>query len=126
MSIKHRGKYKLLSEQERRVLKRRQSVQPIIGYLKSDNRMKRCHLNGEEGDAIHAVLYAARYNICWLLMMIRIKGICLYLSIVKALSLGAFLANYSSTKTYRSDRKCLMDRTHGLKMNFSRMINEYI
>ena len=96
VSIKHRGKYKRLSEQERRLLKRRQSVEPIIGHLKSDHRMNRCHLKGAEGDAIHAVLCAAGYNIRWLLRMIRKKGIRLYLSLIRALGLGGLLAKFST------------------------------
>jgi IS5 family transposase len=43
-------------------LKRRQAIEPIIGHLKSDNRMNRCHLKGPEGDVIHAVLCAAGYT----------------------------------------------------------------
>ena len=50
--IKHRGKYKSLTEQERKLLKRRQTIEPIFGHLKSDNRMNRCHLKGPEGDWI--------------------------------------------------------------------------
>ncbi len=42
--IVHRGKSKRISEQETRLLKRRQAIEPIIGHLKSDNRMDRCHL----------------------------------------------------------------------------------
>ena len=92
VSIKHRGKYKSLTEQERKLLKRRQAIEPIIGHLKSDNRMNRCHLKGPEGDAIHAVLCAAGYNIRWLLRMIRKKGLGLYLALIKALGLGGLLA----------------------------------
>ena len=92
MSIKHRGKYKSLTEQERKLLKRRQAIEPIIGHLKSDNRMNRCHLKGLEGDAIHAVLCAAGYNIRWLLRMIRKKGLGLYLALIKTLGLGGLLA----------------------------------
>ncbi len=33
-------------------------------------RMDRCHLKGEQGDRLHAVLCAAGYNIRWLLRMI--------------------------------------------------------
>jgi IS5 family transposase len=43
VSIKHRSKYKSLIEQERKLLKRRQSIEPILGHLKSDNRMNRCN-----------------------------------------------------------------------------------
>lgn len=73
--IVHRGKAKRISEQERQLLKRRQAIEPIIGHLKSDNRMDRCHLKGEVGDRLHAVLCAAGYNIRWLLRMIAKKGV---------------------------------------------------
>ncbi|QHE86276.1 hypothetical protein F9K07_15870 [Hydrogenophaga sp. BPS33] len=32
---------------------------PIIRHLKADHRMERCHLKGETGDRLHAVLCAA-------------------------------------------------------------------
>ena len=73
--IVHRGKAKRISEEERRLLKRRQAIEPIIGHLKSDHRMERCHLKGEQGDRLHAVLCAAGYNIRWLLRMIARKGV---------------------------------------------------
>jgi len=57
------GNAKRLTEKERRLLKRRQVIEPIIGHLKADHRMDRCHLKGQTGDAIHAVLCAAGYNI---------------------------------------------------------------
>ncbi|MEY4748589.1 MAG: hypothetical protein RIQ60_803 [Pseudomonadota bacterium] len=73
--IVHRGKAKRISEQERRQLKRRQAIEPIIGHLKTDHRMDRCHLKGETGDRLHAVLCAAGYNIRWLLRMSVRKGV---------------------------------------------------
>ncbi len=73
--IVHRGKSKRISEQERRQLRRRQAIEPIIGHLKADHRMDRCHLQGEQGDRMHAVLCAAGYNIKWLLRMIAKKGV---------------------------------------------------
>jgi len=88
VSIKHRGKAKRLTEQERRLLKRRQAIEPIIGHLKADHRMDRCHLKGQTGDAIHAVLSAAGDNIKWLLRMIRKKGIHLFLCLLQACGLG--------------------------------------
>jgi len=96
VSIKHRGKYKSLTEQERKLLKRRQAIEPIIGHLKSDHRMNRCHLKGPEGDAIHAVLCAAGYNIRWLLRMIRKKGLGLYFALTKLLGLGSLLAKVAA------------------------------
>jgi IS5 family transposase len=57
--IVHRGKAKRSSRAERRLLKRRQAIEPIIGLLKTDQRMSRCHLKGAMGDRLHAVLCAA-------------------------------------------------------------------
>ena len=75
IAIKHRGKAKTLTQAEWKHLKRRQAIEPIIGHLKQDHRMDRCHLKGEMGDRIHAVLCAAGYNLRWLLRMIMKKGI---------------------------------------------------
>ena len=73
--IVHRGKAKRITPQERKLLKRRQAIEPIIGHLKNEHRMGRCHLKGEMGDRLHAVLCAAGYNIKWLLRMIARKGV---------------------------------------------------
>ena len=75
VDIKHRGKARQLSEEERKQLRRRQAIEPVIGHLKSDHRMDRCHLKGEIGDRMHVVLCAAGYNIKWLLRMIAKKGV---------------------------------------------------
>lgn len=75
VAIKHRGKYKTLPARERTLLKRRQAIEPIIGHLKGDHRMDRCHVKGELGDSLHAVLCAAGYNLRWLLRMIAKKGV---------------------------------------------------
>jgi len=111
VSIKHRGKYKSLTEQERKLLKRRQAIEPIIGHLKSDNRMNRSHLKGPEGDAIHAVLCAAGYNIRWLLRMIRKRGLGLYWALIKGLSLGSLLAKVTEfirVEAMRRDRNIVI------------------
>lgn len=39
--------------------------------------MDRCHLKGEQGDSLHAVLGAAGYNIRWVLRMIAKKELTL-------------------------------------------------
>jgi len=49
--------------------------EPIIGHLKADHRVDRCHLKGEYGDRLHAVLCAAGYNMKWLLRMIAKEGV---------------------------------------------------
>ena len=47
-------------------MKRREAVEPVIGHMKHDHRMSRCHLIGSLGDAIHAIACAAGCNIRWL------------------------------------------------------------
>ena len=84
VSIKHRSKSKRLTEKEGELLKRRQAIEPIIGHLQANHRMNRCHLKGAEGNAIHAVLCAAGYNIRWLLRLIRKMGVRFLLSLFQA------------------------------------------
>jgi hypothetical protein len=68
--VDHRGKLKSLTQDQRRALKRRQAIEPVIGHLKANHRLNRCWLQGETGDAIHAVLCAVGYNLRWLLRAI--------------------------------------------------------
>ncbi|MBQ0957706.1 IS5 family transposase [Ideonella sp. 4Y11] len=75
VQLVHRGKSKTLTTQQRAWLRRRQAVEPAIGHLKADHRMDRCWLKGSEGDALHAVLCAAGFNIRWLLRAIARLGL---------------------------------------------------
>ena len=74
VEIIHRGKYKTLTALQRRWLKRRQAIEPLIGHTKSDHRMNRCWLKGTLGDALHAICCAAGYNIRWLLRAIAAQA----------------------------------------------------
>ena len=75
IEIIHRGKYKSLTAKQRRWLKRRQAIEPAIGHCKHDNGMERCWLRGATGDALHAVLCAAGYNLRWLMRAVKRRGI---------------------------------------------------
>ena len=46
----------------RREIRRRAAVEPIIGHLKDDHRLRRNYLKGRDGDRINAVFAAAGYN----------------------------------------------------------------
>lgn len=90
IEIIHRGRFKSLTDQQRRWLRRRQAVEPVIGHLKHDNGMERCWLKGQTGDALHAVLCAAGFNIRWLLRaMVRLGLKGLYLRLIGLLTLFA-------------------------------------
>src|SRR5476649_1415736 len=52
----HRRKHRTLTNTQRRWLKRRQAIEPIIGHVKHDHGMRRAGSRGQTGDALHAVL----------------------------------------------------------------------
>ncbi len=51
------------SRWERFWRRRRSAIEPMIGHLKSDNRMGRNYYKGVEGDRINAILAACGYNL---------------------------------------------------------------
>ena len=51
-----------LTRTKKKRRRRRSAVEPKIGHLKSDHRMRRCFLSGLAGDAINAILAAAGAN----------------------------------------------------------------
>ncbi len=70
VQILHRGQAKTLTRRQWRWIKRRQAVEPVIGHLKQDCRLHRCHLNGAQGDALHVLGCAAGDNLRWRLRWI--------------------------------------------------------
>lgn len=75
VEIIHRGRIKSLSAKARRLLKRRQAVEPVIGHLKEDCGLRRNWLKGSEGDVLHPVLCAAGYNLRWLMRAVTRLGL---------------------------------------------------
>ncbi|MGY4372859.1 IS5 family transposase [Bradyrhizobium sp. i1.3.6] len=56
------GQVRRVTKAIRREMRRRAAVEPVIGHLKDDHRMRRNHLKGRDGDRTNAVLAAAGYN----------------------------------------------------------------
>ena len=52
-----------MTPQEWRWFKRRSAIEPIIGHTKSDHRMDRNYLKGEDGDKINALLAGCGFNL---------------------------------------------------------------
>ena len=96
IEIIHRGRYKSLTLQQKRWLKRRQAIEPMIGHTKSDNRMDRCWLQGALGDALHALSCAAGYNIRWLLRAIARLGVAWIFGVLN------FAGRYASIKAFET------------------------
>ena len=60
----------------KRELRRRSAIEPVIGHMKTDGHLGRCHLKGREGDAANVVLSAVghtlRIVLDWLRMLLRL------------------------------------------------------
>jgi IS5 family transposase len=78
------GRKRGLTPTMARELKRRSAIEPMIGHAKTDGRLGRNHLLGQDGDKINALLAAAGHN----LRLILRKLALLFARILKAL-LGA-------------------------------------
>ena len=101
--IIHRGKYKTRTSQQRRWLKRRQAIEPMIGHAKSDNRLDRCWLQGALGDALHALSCALGYNIRWLMRAIVRLGIgVVFLRLFLAAVMAPMALQSSAKSSYAS------------------------
>src|SRR5205807_349395 len=61
------GQVRRVTKAIRREMRRRAAVEPVIGHLKDDHRMRRNYLKGRDGDRTNAVLAAAGFNFSLLL-----------------------------------------------------------
>lgn len=57
------GQKRGITRRLKRLLKRRQAVEPVIGHLKSDGHLGRNYLLGTDGDQINVVLSCAGHNL---------------------------------------------------------------
>jgi len=55
---------------ERKRKRRRSSIEPVIGHLKSDHRLDRCFLKGRTGDKLNLIGSAAGFNVRKLLRLL--------------------------------------------------------
>jgi len=55
---------------ERKRKRRRSSIEPVIGHLKSDHRLDRCFLKGRIGDKLNLIGSAAGFNVRKLLRLL--------------------------------------------------------
>ena len=60
-NIIHRGKK--LSKRQKKRLRRRSMIEAMIGHMKNDGLLERCHLKGLDGDAHHAILCGVGHNL---------------------------------------------------------------
>jgi len=67
-----------------RELRRRSAIEPVIGHMKTDGHLGRCHLKGREGDAANVVLTAIGHNLrrvlAWLKALLRLILVALWMA----------------------------------------------
>jgi transposase, IS5 family len=60
----------------KRELRRRSAIEPIIGHMKIDGHLGRCHLKGRDGDAANVILTVIGHNLrrvlAWLRALLRL------------------------------------------------------
>ncbi|MDR5825934.1 hypothetical protein QCE64_36285, partial [Caballeronia sp. LZ043] len=61
--IYHPGMRRGITRGLRAMIRRRSAIEPAIGHMKTNGRLDRNWLKGALGDAIHAVLCGAGYNL---------------------------------------------------------------
>ena len=57
----HRGRK--LTKRAKKRLRRRSVLEAMIGHMKNDGLLERCHLKGTQGDAMHAILCGVGHNL---------------------------------------------------------------
>jgi transposase, IS5 family len=62
----------------KRLLKRRNAIEPTIGHMKNDGLLRRNWLKGSLGDAMHAVLCGAGHNLRLILAHLRVLYFALF------------------------------------------------
>ena len=79
----------------KRELRRRSAIEPVIGHMKSDGHLGRCHLKGREGDAANVVLTAIGHNLRLVLAWLRLLLRLILLALCRALALPPALKSAS-------------------------------
>lgn len=68
---------KRVSNSVKKWWKRRSAIEPVIGHLKTENRLDRNRLKGKIGDKINAIMAACGFNMRKLLKAFALFGLCI-------------------------------------------------
>ncbi|MDG0857478.1 IS5 family transposase [Roseateles puraquae] len=85
-----------LPKRLKKLLKRRQVVEPMIGHMKADGLLGKNWLKGADGDALHALLCGAGHNLRMILRHLRVLYYALWGPIAMAITLGMEMATPTS------------------------------
>jgi IS5 family transposase len=68
----------------KRELRRRSAIEAVIGHMKTDGHLGRCHLKGRAGDAANAVLTAVGHNLRLVLAWLRELLLAILVALINA------------------------------------------
>ena len=77
-------------------MRRRNTIEPVIGHLKSDGLLECNHLKGATGDAMNVILAAAGHNLRLLMAWLRL---------LRALIIAAIISGVGGQPTNKTLRR---------------------
>jgi transposase, IS5 family len=72
IKVYHRKLKRGITARLRRDIRRRSAIEPAIGHMKNDGRLRRNWLKGTQGDAFHALLCGCGHNLRMILRKLRL------------------------------------------------------
>jgi len=72
IKVYHRKLRRGITARLKRDIRRRSAIEPAIGHMKNDGRLRRNWLKGTEGDAFHAMLCGCGHNLRMILRKLRL------------------------------------------------------
>lgn len=72
VKLYHRKLKRGITARLKRDIRRRSAIEPAIGHMKNDGRLRRNWLKGTQGDAFHALLCGCGHNLRMILRKLRL------------------------------------------------------
>ena len=79
----------------KRELRRRCAIEAVIGHMKTDGHLGRCHLKGRQGDAANVILTAVGHNLRLVLAWLRALCRLIVLALLQAFATPSALKSAS-------------------------------
>jgi len=79
VKVYHRKLRRGITARLKRDIRRRSAIEPVIGHMKNDGRLRRNWLQGTEGDAFYAILCGCGHNLRMILRKLRLLLVLIFL-----------------------------------------------
>jgi IS5 family transposase len=99
IKVYHRKLKRGVTARLKRDIRRRSAIEPMIGHMKNDGKLRKNWLKGTEGDAFHALLCGCGHNLRMILRKLRL--LCVFILMWVRDHLTVDLASATSNTTFR-------------------------